>query len=96
METQYAVPCEACFFSKEYTAAKEMIFTTLLKEPLAKLLAWSKKSKRFRGCIHCKLYRYSNFSWRKHHTDTHHMFSSLFLTNIGTEILIISMCTLPH
>jgi hypothetical protein len=38
----YAVPCEACFISKEYAAAKEGIPATLLKESLANFLAWAK------------------------------------------------------
>jgi hypothetical protein len=42
MEIQYAVPCEACFVSEEYKAAKEGIFPTLSKEQLARFLAWAK------------------------------------------------------
>jgi hypothetical protein len=42
MEILYAVPCEACSITEEYTAVKEGIFTTMTKEPLARFLAWEK------------------------------------------------------
>jgi hypothetical protein len=44
LEIYYAFPCETCFISEEYTAVKERIFTTLLKELLAKFLAWAKST----------------------------------------------------
>jgi hypothetical protein len=37
MEILYAVPSEAYFVSEEYTAARDGIFTTLPREPLAKI-----------------------------------------------------------
>jgi hypothetical protein len=38
IEIYYAIPCKACFIGEEYAAAKEGIFTALLKEPLPKFL----------------------------------------------------------
>jgi hypothetical protein len=37
MEILYGVPSEVCFTSKEYTAAKAEMFTTMQREPLTKI-----------------------------------------------------------
>jgi hypothetical protein len=37
MEILYGVPSEVCFASKEYTAAKDGMFTTMPREPLTKI-----------------------------------------------------------
>jgi hypothetical protein len=43
METHYVAPCEGCFASEEYMAAKYGALTKLFKEPLAKFLARAKR-----------------------------------------------------
>jgi hypothetical protein len=40
IELYYAVPCEACFVSEDYMAAKGIF--TLSKEQLEKFLVWVK------------------------------------------------------
>jgi hypothetical protein len=42
MEMLYTVPSEAGFISKQHTAARSGIFTTLSNEPLANFLTWMK------------------------------------------------------
>jgi hypothetical protein len=44
MEIYGIAPCEA-FFSEECGAAKQGIFTTLAKEPLATFLAWARNKR---------------------------------------------------
>jgi hypothetical protein len=41
METHYVAPCEGCFVSEDYTAAKYGALTILLKEPLKRRWEYS-------------------------------------------------------
>jgi hypothetical protein len=49
-EVQYAVPCEVCFVSDEYTATREAIFILSMESP-ARFLAWTKiRRTLYRAC----------------------------------------------
>jgi hypothetical protein len=96
MEIENVVLCEFCFAGKENTAAKKGIFSTLSKEPIAKVFAWAKIKRTQSSYL---LREHQLFLENPLHYHARPMLVSLCSTNVGTGILLyasVSVCALPH